>query len=44
MSFKLDVSAFRNCVAHFERMKLRPSVQKVLAYEKQVQDAFAKAA
>ena len=44
MSFKLDVSAFKNCVAHFERMKLRPSVQKVLAYEKQVQDAFAKAA
>ncbi|OGA46122.1 MAG: hypothetical protein A3F74_20310 [Betaproteobacteria bacterium RIFCSPLOWO2_12_FULL_62_58] len=44
MSFKLDVSAFRNCVAHFERMKLRPSVHKVLAYEKQVQDAFAKAA
>ena len=44
MSFKLEVSAFRNCVAHFERMKLRPSVQKVLAHEKQVQDAFAKAA
>jgi glutathione S-transferase len=44
MSFKLDVSAFGNCVAHLERMKLRPSVQKLLAYEKQVQDAFAKAA
>ena len=44
MSFKLDVSAFKSCVTHFERMKLCRSVQKVLAYEKQVQDAFAKAA
>jgi len=44
MSFKLDVSAFRNCVAHFERMQQRPSVQKVVAYEKQVLDAFVKAA
>ena len=44
MSFKLDVSAFRNCVSHFERMERRPSVQKLLAYEKQVLDAFAKAA
>lgn len=44
MSFGLELSAFKNCVAHFERMKLRPSVHKVLAYEKQVQDAFAKAA
>ncbi|OGA39535.1 MAG: hypothetical protein A3G24_27385 [Betaproteobacteria bacterium RIFCSPLOWO2_12_FULL_62_13] len=44
MSFKLDVSAFSNCAAHFERMKLRPSVQKVLAHDKQVQDAFARAA
>jgi glutathione S-transferase len=44
MSFKLDVSAFKNCVTHFERTKLRPSVQKVYAHEKRVQDAFAKAA
>lgn len=44
MSFKLDVSAFRNCVAHFERMEQRPSVQKLVAYEKQVLDAFARAA
>jgi glutathione S-transferase len=44
MSFKLDVSAFSNCIAHFDRMRLRASVQKVYAYEKQVQDAFAKAA
>lgn len=44
MSFKLDVSAFQNCTAHFARMKERASVQKVEAYEKQVQAAFARAA
>ena len=44
LSFKLELSQFRNCMGHFERMKLRPSVQKVLAYEKQVQDEFARAA
>lgn len=44
LSFKLDLSVFTNCTAHFERMKLRPSVQNVFAYEKQVQEAFAKAA
>jgi glutathione S-transferase len=42
--FGLDVTAFKHCVAHFERMKMRPSVQKVLAYEKQVNDEFARAA
>jgi hypothetical protein len=30
-------------MAHLERMKLRPSVQKVLAYEKDVQAEFAAA-
>jgi len=44
ISFKLEVSAFGSCMAHFERMQLRPSVQKVIAYEKQVQEAFARAA
>lgn len=44
ISFKLDVSGFGNCMAHVERLQLRPSVQKVLAYEKQVQEAFARAA
>lgn len=44
ISFKLDVSGFRNCMAHFERMQLRPSVQKVIAHEKAVQAEFAKAA
>ena len=41
MSFKLDVSAFKNCVAHFARMLERASVQKVQTYEKEVQAAFA---
>lgn len=43
-SFKLDLSGFPNCTRHFERMLERPSVKKVVAYEKQVMDAFAKAA
>ncbi len=42
--FGLDLSEFSNCSAHFERMMGRASVQKLLAYEKEVQDAFAKAA
>ena len=42
--FEFELSEFSNCAAHFERMKGRASVQKLLAYEKQVQDAFAKAA
>lgn len=44
LSFKLDLSGFRNCMAHFERMHQRASVQKVIAYERQVQEAFARAA
>jgi glutathione S-transferase len=42
--FNLDLSQFNNCMAHFERMKARPSVQKLLAYEHEVQTAFAQAA
>jgi glutathione S-transferase len=42
--FELDLSGFANCAAHFERMKGRPSVQKLLAFEKSVQEGFAKAA
>jgi glutathione S-transferase len=42
--FKPDTSVFTNCVAHRQRMEQRPSVQKLLAYEKQVQAEFAKAA
>ena len=40
----LDLSKFKNCYAHLERMKQRPSVQKLLAFEKQTQEQFAKAA
>ena len=42
--FAPDVSGFKNCIAHMERIEQRPSVQKLLAYEKQVQAEFAKAA
>jgi glutathione S-transferase len=42
--FGLDRSGFRNCTAHHERMTGRASFQKVLAYEKDVQAEFAKAA
>ena len=42
--FALDLSEFSNCAAHFERMQGRASVRKLLAYEKEVQDAFATAA
>jgi len=44
ISFNLDISGFRNCVAHHERMCQRPSVQKVIAYEKRLQEDFARAA
>ena len=44
LSFKLDLAAFGNCRAHFERMQRRPSVQNVLAHEKRVQEEFARAA
>ena len=43
-TFKLDVSGFEHCYAHFERIQHRPSVRKVLAYEKQVLDEFSRAA
>jgi glutathione S-transferase len=36
MQFKVDVSAYSHCVAHFERMSRRPSVQKLLAFEARV--------
>ena len=42
--FKLDLSSFPNCKTHFDRMENRPSVQKLLAYEKKVQNQFNEAA
>jgi glutathione S-transferase len=44
MQFNLDLSQFSHCMGHFERMKQRPSVRKLLAYEAEVQTAFAQAA
>lgn len=44
VSFKLDVSPFKNCGAHLERMHARASTQKLIAHEKHVMDEFAKAA
>lgn len=40
----LDLSGFKHCAAHFERVLQRPSVQKLYAFEKSVQEAFARAA
>ena len=40
----LDMTGFKNCSAHFERMKGRPSVQKLTAFEAQVLQEFAQAA
>jgi glutathione S-transferase len=40
----VDLSGFRNCLAHYERMQQRASVQKVVAFEKSVMDSFTKAA
>ena len=42
--FNLDLSEFKNCIAHFERMQQRPSVKKLLSYEQEVLSSFAQAA
>ncbi len=42
--FNLDLSPFESCLAHFERMQQRESVQKVVAFEKQVLSQFDAAA
>ena len=39
--FKADLSGFRHCAAHLQRMEQRPSVKKMLAYEKKVAGDFA---
>ena len=41
---RVDASGFKHCVAHFERMQGRPSIQKVLGFEKSVLQQFASAA
>lgn len=40
----LDFTAHKNCLAHHQRMHGRPSVQKLVAFEKSVLDRFAQAA
>jgi glutathione S-transferase len=42
--FDVDFAPFRQCTAHFDRMSKRPSVQKLLAFEKSVLEEFSKAA
>jgi glutathione S-transferase len=42
--FKLDLAPYKNSLAHFARMQTRPSVQKALAYETEIQAEFARAA
>ncbi len=44
LSFKLDLSAFPACMAHYRRLEQRPSVQKLLAHEQKVEADFARAA
>ena len=38
----VDISGFSNVAAHFNRMQERPSVKKLLASEKEVDETFAK--
>jgi glutathione S-transferase len=40
----VDISGFPNVEAHFNRMLERPSVKKLLAFEKKVNEMFAKTA
>ena len=41
---KVDISDFPNVAAHFKRIPERPSVKKLPAYEKEVNEEFAKTA
>ena len=40
----VDLSGFPNVTAHFKRMQERPNVKKLIAYEKEVNERFAKSA
>jgi hypothetical protein len=40
----VNLSGFPNFTAHFKHMHERPSVKKLLAYEKEVNEGFAKTA
>jgi glutathione S-transferase len=41
-SFDLDMSRFKHCNAHFDRVRQRPGVQQVEAHEKMVLAEFAR--
>jgi hypothetical protein len=38
IQLEVDISGFPNVAAHFKRMQERPSVKKLLAYEKEMKD------
>jgi hypothetical protein len=38
----VDLSGFANVDAHFQRMQERPSVKKLRAYEKEMNEGFAR--
>jgi glutathione S-transferase len=40
----VDISKFANVTAHYNRMQERPSVKKLVAFETEVNEAFAKSA
>lgn len=42
--FDLPMASYKHCTAHYQRMLERPSVKKLVAFEKDVQAAFAQAA
>lgn len=44
IQLEVDLSGFPNVLAHFKRMQERQSVKKLLAYEKEVNEGFAKTA
>ena len=41
---EVEISGFSNVAAHFKRMQDRPSIKRRLAYEKKVNEGFAKTA
>jgi glutathione S-transferase len=41
---EVDLADFSNVTAHFKHMQERPSVKKLLAFEKEVNEGFAKTA
>ncbi len=44
LDFKLDLSQFTHCMAHYEHLQQRPSIRKVIDHEKAVDAEFARTA